>query len=400
MRMSEKPIVFSATAFIASSRATRSNAVESRAGRSMTFVAPMSSVKTTSIQVPTMPNASAAPTENDTTAASTWLACSSRRRGKRSAATPESGASRNIGMARTPSTVPTSAPEPVTSYTTQPSAACWIHWLAQERSELVQSRRNCGYASAEARSAPRNRRAGSRERRVVAGHHAHIDDAHRAVPHLGDGALDRGLQLGELAHRPDAERALRAGHHGDVDVGIVDALADPLVLDGTAALLRHALLVELVVVERAVVGDQEKARQLVVRGGPERRVAHEEITVSHDADHQAPAAVQCECRADREAGAGPDAATAIGAEIVERVAEVPIRAVPAERQLRQAYVQAGGRFIECTRQRADGNRAVRFLARLGARLHGGGPRAHRLEKERYGNVRLAHQVYVRGRQAL
>jgi hypothetical protein len=40
--------------------------------------------------------------------------------------------------------VPTSAPEPVTSYTTQPSAACWIHWLPQERSELVQSRRNCG----------------------------------------------------------------------------------------------------------------------------------------------------------------------------------------------------------------------------------------------------------------
>jgi hypothetical protein len=29
-------------------------------------------------------------------------------------------------------------------------AACWIHWLDHEQSELVQSRRNCGYASGDA----------------------------------------------------------------------------------------------------------------------------------------------------------------------------------------------------------------------------------------------------------
>ena len=68
----------------------------------------------------------------------------------RSAATPESGASRNIGIARAPITAPSSAPEPVISYTTQPSAACWIHWLDQDSSELVHSQRKSRYASADA----------------------------------------------------------------------------------------------------------------------------------------------------------------------------------------------------------------------------------------------------------
>src|SRR5688500_15302791 len=54
-------------------------------------------------------------------------------------------------MARAPITAPSSAPEPVTSYTTQPSAACWIHWLDHDNSELVQRRRKSGYASADGR---------------------------------------------------------------------------------------------------------------------------------------------------------------------------------------------------------------------------------------------------------
>src|SRR5437588_9552693 len=104
---------------------------------------------------------------------------------------------------------------------------------------------------------------------VVARHHAHVDDAYIALAHKLNGPFQRRLQLGEIGHRPDAERSLRAGHRREVDAGFVDALADPLVLERPAALARHALLVELVVVDGAVVGDDEQARDAVVRGAPE-----------------------------------------------------------------------------------------------------------------------------------
>jgi hypothetical protein len=115
MRIIEKPIVFIATAFTASARATSSKAVVSRAGRSSTFAEPISTVKANSIHTLTLPSASATPNESDTAAARSWLPWSSRRRSQRSAATPESGASRNIGTARAPITAPSSAPEPVIS---------------------------------------------------------------------------------------------------------------------------------------------------------------------------------------------------------------------------------------------------------------------------------------------
>ena len=73
-------MVFSATAFTASSRGTSSNAAVKRAGRSITLEAPISMVKANSIQVLTVPNASAAPNASDTAAASAWLACIRRRR--------------------------------------------------------------------------------------------------------------------------------------------------------------------------------------------------------------------------------------------------------------------------------------------------------------------------------
>jgi hypothetical protein len=37
----------------------------------------------------------------------------------------------------------------VISYTTQPSAACWIHWLDQENSDPAHSQRKSRYASAD-----------------------------------------------------------------------------------------------------------------------------------------------------------------------------------------------------------------------------------------------------------
>ena len=67
-------MVLRATAFTASSRGTSSNAVLNRAGRSVTLAAPISMVNANSIQVLTMPRASAAPNASVTAAASPWLA--------------------------------------------------------------------------------------------------------------------------------------------------------------------------------------------------------------------------------------------------------------------------------------------------------------------------------------
>src|SRR5205807_10608804 len=102
--------------------------------------------------------------------------------------------------------------------------------------------------------------------RGIAGCDPHVDYGDLAVL---DG-LDRfgkyGLETVRLAYRPEADRTLRACHGGEVDRRIVDALADPLVLDRSSAQAGNALLVDLVVEERLVVGDHEEERNAVGRG--------------------------------------------------------------------------------------------------------------------------------------
>jgi hypothetical protein len=69
---------------------------------------------------------------------------------------------------------------------------------------------------------------------------------HHRVHALGDPLREvRGVRDGS-----DALGALGRGEGGEVDVGLCNPLADPLVLDGPPARAGHALLVRLVVVER------------------------------------------------------------------------------------------------------------------------------------------------------
>ena len=75
-------------------------------------------------------------------------------------------------------------------------------------------------------------------------------------------------------------------------------------------------------------------RDAVVRRGPHRGVAHQEVAVAAEADRHAAGAFERERRADRDAGPRADAAAAVEADVVERMAEVRVRAVPAERQPR------------------------------------------------------------------
>ena len=127
---------------------------------------------------------------------------------------------------------------------------------------------------------------------------------------------------------PEAERALRARQRREVDVGIADALADPVVLDRPVAHARDALLVHFVVVEGAIVGDHDQQRNAVMRRCPERGGAHQEIAVAADGDRKAAGSLERERRADRDAGAAAEAAAAVGAKEVERMVERPPRAVP------------------------------------------------------------------------
>src|SRR5678815_2954385 len=96
--------------------------------------------------------------------------------------------------------------------------------------------------------APRRRPRRRVRRAVVARHDAHVHDAHLARLHFLDALLYRGAKLRKFSDGPDAHSTLRTRHHREVDVGLVDALPDPLVLDRAAAGLRHPLLVQLVVV--------------------------------------------------------------------------------------------------------------------------------------------------------
>ena len=99
---------------------------------------------------------------------------------------------------------------------------------------------------------------------------------------------------------------------------------------GPVAHAGDALLVQFVVEERAIVGDHDQQRNAVMRRRPERGHAHQEIAVAADRDRHAAGALQRQRGADGNAGTAADAAAAVGAEIVERMAERPTGAVPRQ----------------------------------------------------------------------
>src|ERR1022692_895010 len=94
-------------------------------------------------------------------------------------------------------------------------------------------------------------------RRGVARLHAHVDNRDAAVQRRAHRLLQRGHERIELPNRTPALRALRPCDGREIDFGIGDALADPLVLDRPVAHACDALLMHFVVVERDVVGDDE-----------------------------------------------------------------------------------------------------------------------------------------------
>ena len=149
---------------------------------------------------------------------------------------------------------------------------------------------------------------------AVAGLDPDIDDrdaaaSTAAIAPCSAGARSAGRRSARSRRRPARAPARRGRSSGSAMRWPIHLLST-----GTVAQARHPLLMDLVVVERAIVGDHEQERNAVVRRGPDRGDAHQEVAVAADRDRQAAAALQRERGADRDARAAADAAAAVGAD--------------------------------------------------------------------------------------
>src|SRR5580700_5094725 len=139
---------------------------------------------------------------------------------------------------------------------------------------------------------------------------ADIDDGDATGVDFGNRLIQRRRELGGFCDRAESDGALGTAHGGEVDFGLRHALADPLVLDRAVAHARHPLLVQFVVIERAIVGEHEQQRDFVMHRGPYRGDAHQEIAVAADRDRQTPGALERQRCADGDSGATANAAAA------------------------------------------------------------------------------------------
>src|SRR4029079_487413 len=184
----------------------------------------------------------------------------------------------------------------------------------------------------------------------VAGLDADVDDGNRAGLDRGNGLRKARREIGDRVHRTEALRALRARHAREIDVGLGNALPDPAVFDWPIAHPGDTFLMQFVVEEGAIIGDDDQQWTALMRRGPERRHAHQEIAVAADRDRKAAAAFQRQCRGDRTARTAADAATAIRDARAERMIESPGCAIPRKRHVGERGRPASDRFTECGRE--------------------------------------------------
>src|SRR5262245_5212224 len=145
----------------------------------------------------------------------------------------------------------------------------------------------------------------------------HVDDRHLAGIDGGNRVGIDLTQFGDVLDRPETTRTLGARHASDIGVRIADPLADPLVLNRTVAHARDALLMHLVIVERAIVGDYEQQWNAVVHRSPDRGHAHQVVAIAADRDRQPPAAFERQRGTNRDAGPAAKPAAAVGTEAAQ-----------------------------------------------------------------------------------
>src|SRR3954468_13755794 len=103
---------------------------------------------------------------------------------------------------------------------------------------------------------------------------------------------------------------------------------------------------ELVVEIGAVVTDDHQTRDRVMRGCPHCGVSHEEVAVTAQSNGHAATPFEGQCGADGDAWARPDAAPAVEADVIERMTEVCVCAVPAERKACNTAIDAARCVLE------------------------------------------------------
>ena len=159
---------------------------------------------------------------------------------------------------------------------------------------------------------------------------------------------------------------------------------------------------QLVVVERLIVADDDQQRDLVVDARPHRLTAHEEIAVAKDGDREATGVLERQRGANRQTGTGADAAAAVRTDVIERMTKVPALGVVGERHLQQ-----GNRLVadDVTQRReglVDGDRTrdQRWIDRVRP-LAAGEFRRLALQRARHGgrgDVGVRRQQQIDGRQ--
>src|SRR5262245_8063599 len=118
----------------------------------------------------------------------------------------------------------------------------------------------------------------------VSGLDPHVDDRDTTRLNRCNRLLERSLEVCGRSHRSETLRTLRPRHPRKIDVGVGNALADPAVLYRPIAHAGHTLLVQLIVEEGTIVGDDDQQRDAVMRRGPKCRNAHQEVTVAANRD--------------------------------------------------------------------------------------------------------------------
>src|ERR1700676_2288229 len=167
-----------------------------------------------------------------------------------------------------------------------------------------------------------------RHHRCIAPLYTDVDDSDRTILHRADGLLQRRCERIQALDRAPSPRTLRASDRRKIHIGSRDPLADPFVLDQPVAHTGDAFLMHLVVVVRAIIGDDQQQWNPIVGGSPDRGCAHQKVAVSANGDRQPAGILEREGRADRDARPGTDASAAIRSEEIERMAKRPTRAIP------------------------------------------------------------------------
>src|SRR5579862_6707744 len=128
--------------------------------------------------------------------------------------------------------------------------------------------------------------------------------------------------------RANAGTALGAGHRRDVNIGAANVLTDPLVCNIATANARHAGLMQFIVIEAAIVGNDGQKGNAVACGGPEGGASHEEIAISEHCHSYPPAPSQRESRPDQHTWARSDSSTAVISQHRKRIVHRPVSARP------------------------------------------------------------------------